>query len=90
MPKKSGIILTVAASYLSLLTPLSFDGCGRAVDEEAVYRETYLSVCDDLDAAASDMEVVVYGAGNARREYRVGQPRFLKLYPEDVVDKRSR
>jgi hypothetical protein len=44
-----------------LFTLLFFNGCTSPNDEGAVYRETYLRVCDDLDAAASDMETVVYG-----------------------------
>jgi hypothetical protein len=82
MRKKSEIIRTVVPICLSLLLPPPFGGCARTVDEETVYRETYMLVCDDLDAAASDMEVVVYGAaepspdwetleGNAESTHRV-------------------
>lgn len=82
MRKKSEIILTVAPLCLSLLLPSPFAGCGRTTNEETVYRETYLSVCDDLDTTASDVEVVIYGAaepspdwktleGNAESAHRV-------------------
>jgi hypothetical protein len=48
--------------FAIFLIYLAFAGCAAREDNTGKYRETYIGVCEDLDAAAADMETVIRGA----------------------------
>ncbi|UCE26783.1 MAG: hypothetical protein JSW52_10630 [Candidatus Coatesbacteria bacterium] len=55
-------VTRIAPVIFTSIPLLLLAGCERAVEETAVYKRTYISVCEDLDTAAADMEIVIRGA----------------------------
>jgi|GEM_PF-1948454 len=61
--------------------PLSTStGCGPAKDEIAVYKETYIGVCEDLDTAAVDMEAVIRGAAGPSPDWEALEGKAESVY----------
>jgi hypothetical protein len=55
-------------------------GCGPAKDETAVYKETYIGVCEDLDVAAVDMEAVIRGAAGPSPDWEALEGNAESVY----------
>lgn len=69
-----------APIILTLILFLISTGCGPTKDETAAYRETYISVCEDLDTAAADMETVVRGAAEPSPDWEALEGNAESVY----------
>lgn len=69
-----------ASIILTLIPFLISTGCGPTKDEIAVYKETYISVCEDLDTAAADMETVVRDAAGPSPDWEALEGNAESVY----------